>query len=56
MVIKIFKISTKEMYTIPNKNALCSFIQQETGINTNNKMTIFKLMTFLPKENYHRVK
>lgn len=56
MVIKIFKISTKEMYTIPNKEALCNFISKETGTIMDNKMTIFKLMTYLPRENYCRVK
>lgn len=56
MVIKIFKISTKEMWSIRNKTALCNFILQETGINPDNKLTIFKLIQYLPKENYYRVK
>ena len=56
MVIKIFKISTKEMFTMKNKKALCDFINQETGVTPDNKMTIFKLIQYLPRENYHRVK
>ena len=56
MIIKIFKISTKEMWTIRNKEALCDFIHQETGIEPNNKLTIFKLVQCLPRENYYRVK
>lgn len=56
MVIKIFKISTKEMWTIPNKEALCNFIKQETGLNPDNKLTIFTLIKYLPRENYYRVK
>ena len=56
MVIKIFKISTKEMWTIKNKASLCCFIKQETGIVPDNKLTIFKLMKYLPVENYCRVK
>ena len=56
MVIKIFKISTKEMWTIRNKNALCEFIYQETGKKPDSKFTIFKLIQYLPRQNYYRVK
>lgn len=56
MVIKIFKISTKEMWTIRNKEALCDFIHQETGIEPDMKLTIFNLVKYLPRENYYRVK
>ena len=56
MVIKIFKISTKEMWTIRNKDGLCEFINQETGEIPDDKLTIFQLMQYLPKQNYHRVK
>lgn len=56
MVIKIFKISTKEMWTIHNKDGLCKFIQQETGKAPDKKLTVFKLIQYLPKENYHRVR
>lgn len=56
MVIKIFKISTKEMWTIKNKEALCDFIYQETGTKPDSGLTIFKLIQHLPKQNYYRVK
>lgn len=56
MIIKIFKISTKEMWTIRNKAALCDFITQETGVRPDSKLTIFKLMQYLPKHNYYRAK
>lgn len=56
MVIKIFKISTKEMWTLQNKDGLCEFIKQETGQELDNRMTIIQLMRYLPKQNYHRVK
>lgn len=56
MVIKIFKISTKEMWTMRNKKALCDFIAHEVGIKPDNKLTVFTLMQYLPKENYCRVK
>lgn len=55
MVIKVFKISTKEMWTIKNKEALCKFIAQEVGVKPDEKLTIFKLMQYLPVENYYRV-
>ena len=56
MIIKSFKISTKEMWTIPNKQELCRFIQTETGIAPSQNLTIFKLMEYLPKSTYYRVK
>lgn len=56
MIIKIFKISTKEMWTIPNKQELCRFIQTETRVAPNQNLTIFKLIEYLPKSNYYRVK
>lgn len=56
MIIKIFKISTQEMVTIPNKECLCDFVNQETGKNPDSKLTIFKLLKYLPRESYYRVK
>ena len=56
MIIKIFKISSKEMWTIRNKNALCDFIKQEVGLRPQPSQTIFEIIQYLPKENYHRVK
>lgn len=56
MVIKIFKISTKEMWTIRNKMSLCDFIYQETGAKPDCSLTIYKLVQYLPREDYYRVK
>ena len=56
MIIKIFKISTKEMWIMRNKAALCEFINQEIGAIPYDKLTIDKLIKYLPKENYYRVK
>ena len=56
MVIKIFKISTKEMWTMKNKESLCEFIANEVGKRPDEKLTIFNLVKLLPKENYYRVK
>lgn len=56
MIIKIFKISTKEMCKIPNKKCLYDFIRKETGKIPSDKQTIFQLLKYLPRENYYRVK
>lgn len=56
MIIKFFKISTKEMWTIQNKDALFDFIVQETGTIPDRKLTISQLSQYLPRENYYRVK
>ena len=56
MVIKIFKISTKEMWAMSNKDALRDFIEQETGAKLSNQLTITRLIQYLPRENYCRVK
>jgi hypothetical protein len=56
MVIKIFKISTKEMWTMSNKEALRDFIKQEIGIKPDSKLTIVRLIQYLPRENYYHVK
>lgn len=56
MVIKIFKVSTAEMWTLKNKQRLVLFIEQETGRFVSNKLTIDQLVRYLPVENYCRVK
>lgn len=54
--MKIFKISTKEMWTIGNKAALCDFIHKETGTRPDSKLAIFNLMQYLPRDKYYRVR
>ena len=56
MIVKVFKISTMEMWILPNKLALIDFINQETKLMLPQKMTIAQLVKYLPVENYHRVK
>lgn len=55
MIIKIFKISTLEMYVFKNKNAFFSFVQNLDRTATHN-MTIKQMENLLPKKEYYRVK
>ena len=54
MIIKIFKISTMEMWTMHNKRELVQFIERETYKYVSSTMTIEQLMKYLPVENYCR--
>lgn len=56
MIIKIFKISTAEMWTLRNKKRLIAFIERETGMYVSEKLTVNTLIKYLPVEDYHRVK
>ena len=56
MIVKIFKISTAEMWTIRNKDALVKFIEQETKNCVPLRLAIDQLVKYLPVENYCRVK
>ena len=56
MTIKIFKISTMEMWTMRGKKALVKFIEQENNAYVPVQLTIDQLMRYLPIEEYHRVK
>lgn len=56
MIIKIFKVSTKELYTFRNKAELLNFIRSAVGIPVFYNTTIPQLLEYLPKENYCRVK
>ena len=52
MVVRVFKISTMEMWTMRNKTELVRFIEQETQKYVYTTMTIEQLMKYLPVENY----
>ena len=56
LVIKIFKISTMEMWTLKDKKTLIDFIKMETNITAPTNLTINQLIKYLPIEDYHRVK
>lgn len=56
MIVKIFKVSTTEMWTLKNKKRLISFIERETGVFIPRQLTIDQLIKYLPVEDYCRVK
>lgn len=56
MIIRVFKISTMEIWTLHNKAELIKLIEQETDMYVSDKLTINQLMKYLPMENYCWVK
>ena len=56
MIIRIFKISTMEMWTLPNKKELINFIESETGVLVSDKFSIKTLLKYLPIEDYCHIK
>ena len=56
MIVKVFKVSTAEMWTMHDKKALIKFIEQETGQYIPEQLTIEQLIKYLPVEDYCRVK
>jgi hypothetical protein len=56
MIIKIFKISTKEMYTFKNKIELLRFVRQITKFPILYNKTISQLVAYLPVDDYYRVR
>lgn len=55
MIIKIFKISTKELYTFKNKNELFYFVKEITNMPILYSTTIPQIIAYLPVEDYCRV-
>ena len=56
MIIKIFKISTREMWTFYNKKAFREYVMQNVLCIPRSNATINELMQYLPVEDYCRVK
>lgn len=56
MIIKIFKVSTEEMWTLQNKKRLILFIEKETGMLVPERLNINQIVKYLPVEDYCRVK
>ena len=54
MIIKIFKISTKEMYTFKNKMELFDFVKSIAGVPICYNATIPQIIACLPVEDYCR--
>lgn len=55
MIIKLFQVSTKEMFTFKNKSELLVFVYQLTS-NLPSNPTINNLIHALPKNDFHRIK
>ena len=55
MIIKIFKVSTKEMWTFRNKNALRRYVMQNVLCIPKTNATINELINYLPVEDYCRI-
>lgn len=53
MKIKIFKISTKQLWHLKNKTELIHFLFIETGYILPQNFTIKKLISYLPREEYY---
>jgi hypothetical protein len=56
MIIKIFKISTAEMWTFYNKQALREYVISNVLCAPSRYATIDELIQYLPVEDYCRVK
>ena len=56
MIIKVFKVSEKAMYTFPNKETFYNYVIQISGCLIPRCTTIKDLMGYLPVEDYCRVK
>ena len=55
MIIKIFKISTKEMYVFSNKMELFNFIKAKVDKPLFYNKTIPQLIEYLPTEEYCKI-
>jgi hypothetical protein len=56
MTIKVFKISTAQMWTFYNKQAFREYVMQNVLCAPKPNATIKELMQYLPVEDYCRVK
>ena len=56
MVIKVFKVSTAEMWTFQSKEALRKYIVANIMCLPRANATVAELMQYLPAEDYCRVK
>lgn len=56
MIIKIFKISTAEMWTFYNKQALREYVIRNVLCAPSKYATVKELIQYLPIEDYCRIK
>lgn len=55
MIIRIFKISTEELWVFRNKDAFRRYVVQNVMCVPKHNATINELMDYLPVEDYCRV-
>lgn len=56
MIIKLFKIDTKQLIIFSKKQALLDYVREETQRVLKGNYTIDYLISCLPRENYDRIK
>lgn len=56
MIIKVFKVSTAEMWTFANKKAFRKYVMSNVLCAPRSNATVDELMKYLPIEDYCRVK
>lgn len=56
MVIKVFKVSTTEMWTFNNKQAFREYVIRSVLCAPKRNATVNELMQYLPRNDYCRVK
>ena len=56
MIIKIFQVSTKQMYTFRNKMEFYNFVRQVVKYPVFYNATIAQLIKYLPQEEYCQIK
>lgn len=56
MIVKVFKVSTAEMWTFRNKDAFRKYVMSNQLCAPKPNATINELMKHLPVEDYCRVK
>ena len=56
MIVKIFKISTAEMWIFRGKQALREYVMQNVLCLPRRHATIDELVQYLPREDYYRIK
>lgn len=55
MIIRVFKVSTKELYTFNNKYEFYVFVKEVTNTFPSYSNSIDQLVKYLPVEDYCRV-
>lgn len=55
MIIKLFKITTRELWTFSNKEAFRQFVKKETDSFISSNTTIDEMINMLPRREWSRI-